>query len=410
MQIYKNRRNKLLESIRVRDEGLVVLFAGFEQERTEFVQDSTFYYFTGINEPGVVLLIDILTSKTKLLIPKFATNRADWVIQENFKDGIDEVDFLGDEISGYSAKPFFAENGYKNLIKIVSESKNIFSACPENVSFYSEQKFILERLNKFVPNLNEKLRDISLQIAQMRQVKDQQEIELIYKAVDITTMAFEAAQDAIKDGATEAEVKAAIEFIFTAAEAQKAFPSIVASGKNSTVLHYTGGEKELKSGELVVVDIGAMYKHYCADLTRTFVVSGRGSRGSAGAETGEFTKRQKEIFDLVLKTQEYIASIARPGMWLSNADHKDKSLNHLAKEFLKEKGYDKYFIHGIGHYLGLDVHDVGDYSQPLQKGQVFTIEPGIYIPKEQIGIRIEDDYWVVEDGVVCLSENLPKII
>jgi Xaa-Pro aminopeptidase len=399
MHIYKDRINKLLERVRkLKDDGLVVLFSGFEQDRIEFVQDSTFYYFTGINEPGVVLLVDILTSKTTLLVPKFSTNRADWVIQEDFKIGMDSVSFLGEDLPGYSVKPFFTEHSYKYLIEILSKSKNVFSTCPSNISFYGEQMLILAHLNKFVPDLNGKLFDISLEIAQLRQIKSKEEIELIYKAIDITSVAYEAAFNAIKDGATELEVKAAIEYVFTASNAKNAFPSIIASGKNSTILHYTGGDKALKNGELVVVDIGAMYRHYCADLTRTFAVS------------GEYTYRQKEILDIVLEVQEYIVSIARPGLWLSNADHKEKSLHHLAKEFLKEKGYADYFIHGIGHYLGLDVHDVGDYSQPLQKGQVFTIEPGIYLPQEEIGIRIEDNYWVVEDGVVCLSENLPKVI
>ena len=384
MSIYKERRQKLIEKISSKS-GKVLLFSEFEQERTKFVQDSSFYYFTGINEPGVVLLIDIATFKSTLLVPKFATNRADWVIQENLMDSVDEQDFLGDEIRGYSIKPFFNESTYRNLIKILSDTEKIFTT----------QLFLLERLSKFIPNFEDKLNDISLFIAQLRQVKDKYEIELIYKAIDITSMSFEAAQGAIKAGATEAEVKAAIEYVFTVSNAENAFPSIVASGKNSTVLHYTDSDKELKNGELIVIDIGSMYKHYCSDLTRTFAVS-------------SFSKRQQEIFDLVLEAQNYIASIARPGLWLSNENHKEESLHHLAKEFLKEQGYAEYFIHGIGHYLGLDVHDVGDYNEPLQQGNVITIEPGIYIPKEELGVRIEDNYWIVEDGVVCLSENLQK--
>jgi Xaa-Pro aminopeptidase len=110
----------------------------------------------------------------------------------------------------------------------------------------------------------------------------------------------------------------------------------------------------------------------------------------------------------VLETQEYIASLAKPGIWLSNKDKPEQSLNHLAKKYLTERGYGAYFPHGIGHFLGLDVHDVGDYSVPLREGDVITIEPGIYIPEENIGIRIEDDYWIVKDGVVCLSEFIPK--
>ena len=152
----------------------------------------------------------------------------------------------------------------------------------------------------------------------------------------------------------------------------------------------------MRNGDLVVVDIGAELGMYAADITRTYPVS------------GTFSKRQRELYDIVLATQQHIADISKPGLWLSNKEHPDKSLNHLARQFLQKYGYDKYLPHGIGHFLGLDVHDVGDYSVPLQAGDIITIEPGIYIPEEGIGIRIEDDYWVVEDGVVCLSDGLSK--
>lgn len=175
------------------------------------------------------------------------------------------------------------------------------------------------------------------------------------------------------------------------------FPIIVGSGSNSTVLHYTENNNVLEKDDVVVVDIGARYEHYCGDITRTYPVSGK------------FTKRQKEIYNLVLAVQRYIEGIAKPGMWLSNKEHEDASLHHLAKKFLHEHGgYDSYFVHSLGHYLGLDAHDAGDYTQPLQSGDVITLEPGIYLKEEALGIRIEDNYWIVEDGNVCLSDQLPK--
>ena len=126
----------------------------------------------------------------------------------------------------------------------------------------------------------------------------------------------------------------------------------------------------MNKGDLVVVDIGAEIAYYCADLTRTYPVS------------GVFSKRQREVYDLVLQTQRYIETLAKPGMWLTNKDNPDKSLHHLARTYLKDLGYDKYFNHGLGHFLGLDVHDVGDYTQPLKEGDVITLEPGIYIPRK----------------------------
>jgi Xaa-Pro aminopeptidase len=121
-----------------------------------------------------------------------------------------------------------------------------------------------------------------------------------------------------------------------------------------------------------------------------------------------FTPRQREVYSIVLETQEYIAGVAQPGYWISNKDVPEKSLQHLALDYLKDQGYDRYFIHGIGHFLGMDVHDVGDYKEPLKEGDVITIEPGIYIPEEQLGIRIEDNYWITSHGAVCMSEDLPR--
>jgi Xaa-Pro aminopeptidase len=232
----------------------------------------------------------------------------------------------------------------------------------------------------------------------MRRKKDMGEIEALYKAVEITMLAHEAAAHALGHGVLEGEVQANLEYMFTGSGARCAFPSIVAGGKNGTVLHYVENSDQVKNGDLVIVDIGAENDYYCADLTRTYPVSGK------------FTQRQREIYNLVLATQEYIAELAKPGMWLSNKEHPDKSLNHLAKKYLSDRGYGHYFVHGIGHYLGLDVHDVGDYTTPLQEGDVITIEPGIYIPEEGIGVRIEDDFWIVRDGVVCLSDPLPRTV
>ena len=170
----------------------------------------------------------------------------------------------------------------------------------------------------------------------------------------------------------------------------------MATGKNATVLHYNLAADRLQQNDLVVVDIGARKNGYCADLTRTYPAS------------GEFTDRQIDVYDIVLATQDYIARKARPGMFLRNADKPELSLHHLAVRFLEQKGYGKYFIHGIGHHLGIDVHDVADATQPLEEGAIFTIEPGIYIPQERLGIRIEDNYLMTARGVDCLSGDLPK--
>ena len=409
--VYKRRRNTLVERIQEthsdKKDGLLLLFANFESERAVFRQESSFYYLTGIVEPASTLLIDVKDNTSTFYVPNFGKEREKWVdigigVDKNQEQefGFNDIAYLGQPCTGYQCHPFFTQDEYANLLtvvqKCVQEKRPIFTFNPSNKDAYIEQRFILQRINALIPGFNELLVNISPIVAQMRCVKSLEEFELLYKAVDITIDAHIGAAQALKPGMVEYELQALIEYMFISLGGSVAFPSIVASGANSTVLHYHENNKEIKKDELVVIDIGAEYNYYCADLTRTYPVS------------GIFSDRQREIYETVLETQEYIASIARPGYWVSNKEQPDKSLNHLAHEFLREKGYDQYFTHGIGHYLGLDVHDVGDYSKPLEPGNVITIEPGIYIREENIGVRIEDDYWIGEDGTICLSEDLLK--
>jgi Xaa-Pro aminopeptidase len=314
--------------------------------------------------------------------------------------GFDAIALLGDECDGYVLHSYFSSHEYAHMISllqaVVARGGSLFTAAPNNGHEYVSGRFILDHLQKFIPEVQKSVVDVSALIAAGRRRKDIGEIEKIYRAIEVTELAHESAIQAIKDGVSESEVQASLEYMMIASHSRPAFPSIVASGQNATVLHHCENKGTLKDGDLVVVDIGAELDNYCADLTRTYPVSGL------------FTKRQKELYNIVLETQEYIAGLAKPGMWLKNKEKADKSLHHLAQKFLDKSGYGRYFPHGIGHFLGLDVHDVGDYSVPLHEGDVITIEPGIYIPEEGIGIRIEDNYWITKDGVMCLSENLPK--
>lgn len=408
--LYVTRRKELLASIKEKytdqKSGTVLLIAGFEHDRSAFWQESSFYYYTGIAEPGAVLMLD-LSGKTTLYVPNCGTTREQWMYspvamtQANAKTlGVDEVSVLGDQCAGYQLFPFFKQVSYGHVLarlkKMVADEQPLFTLYPDNEHEYVEQRLVLNRLMQLIDGLARCVVDISVLIANARRRKDQHEIDMITRAIEITELAHEAASQAIEPGLLECEVQASLEYIMTASGSRPAFPTIVATGKNATILHYMANEASLKSGDLVVVDIGAQYEGYCADLTRTYPVS------------GSFKKRQKELYQLVLDTQTYIADLAKPGMYLNNPDHPEQSLHHLAKAFLKKHGYDRYFVHGIGHFLGLDVHDVGNGKEPLQENDVFTIEPGIYIPDEGIGIRIEDDYLAVRKGAICLSEHLPK--
>jgi Xaa-Pro aminopeptidase len=384
--------------------GVVLLIADFEGHAV-FRQERSFYYLTGVEEPAAIYMLDLASGKKTLYIPNFGGVREKWLAgcikpSDAQKYAVDAIEFAGDACKGYQCHPFYNIQEFSAVLaqlqQYVGQGRPVFTLCPTNASDYVTQRFVLQRMGAAVTGLQEHLVDISHIVAKMRRKKSTRELELMYNAIEITMDAHDAVARALEPKKIEYEIQATLEYMFTFSGGLRAFPSIVASGKNSTVLHYMQNDKVIEAGDVVVVDIGAEYNYYCADITRTYPAS------------GTFSRRQREIYNIVLDTQAYIADLARPGMWLSNAEHADKSLNHLAKKFLKEQGYDKYFPHGIGHYLGLDVHDVGDYATPLEAGDVITIEPGIYIPEESIGVRIEDDYWIVEDEAVCMSEALPK--
>lgn len=410
--LHVKRRNELLSLIEQKHPGVsgrVFLFAPFEHSRHSFVQDSSFFYYTGISEPATALTFDSRQG-CQLFMPDFAGLRDKWVHAVDVLNeqtislfGIDQLQKLGQPVSGYQLYPYFSESDYQHMIDIlkdmVAQKQTVFTLYPHDSYQYVAVKMIIDRLCQFVPGLEKYVVDISPLVAQMRRKKAISEIEHMYQAVAITHAGFQAATRLLRPGATEAEMQAAIEYIFTENYATSAYPSIVAGGKRSTILHYHANNQDLKDGEVVLIDAGAMFNHYCADITRTLPVS------------GTFTDRQKELYSIVLETQQHVVEHARPGVWLSNPKEPEMSLQHVAINFLKKKGYDKYFIHGVSHFLGLDVHDVGDRSVPLQEGDVITVEPGIYLPDESIGIRIEDNYWIVQDAEpVCLSESIPKSI
>ncbi len=235
-------------------------------------------------------------------------------------------------------------------------------------------------------------------LAVLRLVKDEDELRRLRRAIDITTEAVREAMRIAEPGVWEYELEAVIEYTFRRHGAERVgFPSIVGSGPNATVLHYDKSRRRVEAGDLVVTDVGAEFGYYSADVTRTFPVSGR------------FTERQRALYELVLGTQQAALDAVVPGATLGE-------LNRVAREYMRERSgtlcgavsCDAHFVHGLSHWLGMDVHDVGDVAAPLAPGMVFTIEPGIYIPEEGIGIRIEDDVLVTERGYELLSAGAPR--
>ncbi len=249
----------------------------------------------------------------------------------------------------------------------------------------------------------------ALLFKELRAIKNKYEIEVMQQAVDITHKAFLRVCKFLKPGVWEHEVEAEITHEFMRNRATRhAYGCILASGDRARILHYVENNQECKAGELILMDFGAEYGNYCSDLSRTIPVSGK------------FTKRQKEVYDACLHVHRYANKIMRPGKtWLQITDMAEKEMEKqlvkiglISKTDLKNqdpnnKAVRKYFYHGLGHHIGLDVHDIGTRNEKIKEGMVFTIEPGIYIEEEQMGIRIENDYVVGKTKNRDLFKGIP---
>jgi len=243
-------------------------------------------------------------------------------------------------------------------------------------------------------------RNVGPEIARLRQIKDADELTRLRRAVTITGEALAEAMRQARPGMREYELEAVIESGFRRRGAERVgFPSIVGSGPNGTVLHYDENRRETRPGELVVMDVGAEFGYYTADVTRTIPISGK------------FDDRQRRLYELVLGAQQAAFDSVRPGTDLL-------TLDRIAREYMRrhsgrlcgDSGCDRYFVHGLSHWLGMNVHDVGAYTRRLEPGMVLTVEPGIYLPAESIGIRIEDDVLVTDRGAEVLSSGVPRTV
>lgn len=243
----------------------------------------------------------------------------------------------------------------------------------------------------------------------LRSIKTKEEIEVVQQAIDITEITFRRLLQFIKPGVTEYQIEAEIWHSFLSQRATgPAYGSIIASGDNARTLHYVSNNATCKDGELILMDFGAEYGNYCADLTRTIPVNGK------------FSRRQKTVYNACLHLHNYAKSILKPG--ISIVDYTEKVGEEATQQFLKigllrksavknedreNRAYRKYLYHGISHHLGIDVHDLGTRTEPIEAGMLFTIEPGIYIEEEQMGVRIENNFWITKNGNIDLMKNIP---
>ena len=243
----------------------------------------------------------------------------------------------------------------------------------------------------------------------LRGIKTEYEIEVVRKAVDITHNAFLRVMQFVQPGVMEYEIEAEILHSFLSQRADgPAYGSIIASGDRARTLHYVSNNEECKDGELILMDFGAAYGGYAADLSRTIPVNGK------------FTERQKEVYNACLHLHDYAKSILKPGITIN--DYTEKVGEEATQQFLKiglltqedvknedpdNRAYRKYLYHGISHHLGIDVHDLGTRTAPVEAGMLFTVEPGIYIEEEQMGVRIENNIWITENGHIDLFKGIP---
>jgi Xaa-Pro aminopeptidase len=390
--------------------GVIVLFAPLESEGPNdiygFRQDDNFYYLSGLTEPGAALLIapaaeagggkpahpysEILFLPARNLIqekwtgPKLGPENPDAPKITGF-DRVEEMTRLPDEATKLSS-------GLHPTIYTDVASGNETSASTEPLQF-------LKDVNSFLV-----FADVKPMVWSLRTAKDAGEVALIRKAVDASVAAHFAAFKAVKPEINEREIAALMQYEWGKRGCERvAYAPIVGSGYYSTVLHYSDDSNVMKAGDVVVIDAAGEYSMYASDITRTLPID------------GHFTARQREIYGIVLGAQQAAEAAFKSGKSNMRRDDPD-SLYKVAFDYINTHGKDlhgdplgKYFIHGLGHPVGLNVHDATDHDVPLGPGQVFTIEPGIYIPEEKLGVRIEDDYYVDPNGkLIKLSAALPS--
>jgi Xaa-Pro aminopeptidase len=399
---YAARRAKLVTQV----DGPVVVFGhtGHEDlsEFALFFQEKNFYYLTGDDEPGgAVLLIPDPPAGKKLdgareilYLPARDYAQEKW---EGPKMGPDDPGIR--EKTGFGDVEAFAtlRGKLEELSKVYS---NFYTLMPgQEEEGYPHLQIWSEWLKRAVPSAN--VRDITAVISANRQVKSAGELALMQKAIDASIDAQLDAMKRMKPGLFEYQVGARMKEIHEFEGcSREAYAPIVGTGFYSTVLHYSALDQQIKDGDVVVLDVGGEYGGYAADITRTLPANGK------------YSARQREIYEIVLGAQNAAMAALKPGAAIHGGAI---DLNVISREYINTHGKDlhgeslgKYYIHGLSHHLGLDVHDPGSVTRPLEPGMVITIEPGIYIPEENIGVRIEDDVLVTKDGYELLTKRLPR--
>ncbi|HEX6496993.1 MAG TPA: Xaa-Pro peptidase family protein [Acidobacteriaceae bacterium] len=390
--VYQARREALAHELHG---GVAVLFGNYEPqlEYQDYRQDEDFYYLTGWNEPGAALIVAdampagggkaALPYREVLLLPERN-------LRMELFTGI-KLDAASPHVTGLTGVR--EVRSIRDLPSILSERslRTVWSQLDSEPA-KAALAFAASSMGSGDPVTPQDVRELT---KTLRSFKDDGEIDLLRKAANASIKAQEAAIEAIHPGVNERAISGVITGTLLANGCERpSYPSIVGSGINSTVLHYMANENTMQSGDVVVMDAAGEYSMYASDVTRTIPVN------------GHFTDRQREIYNIVLGAQRAAAEAFVSGKsTLYNHEHPEDSLDGVARAYIRTHGKDlhgqpleKYFIHGLSHSVGIDVHDPLDLAKPLGPGSVFTIEPGIYIPEEKIGVRIEDTFYVDKNG------------
>jgi Xaa-Pro aminopeptidase len=384
---YRSRREALAKAL---PEGVTVLFGRTEKDsddlRTAFFQEPNFYYLTGWSEPGAVLLIEPRgddAPRQVLFLPRRNAVQERWT---------------GPRIDPSDANARQA-TGFETVLTVDNLESELKSSLERRTNLYSLGA-ATAALKALAP-LRE-VGDARLAIARLRMRKSPAEIEMVQRSTDATLAAHRAAWKLTAPGLYEYQVAGAMTGVYFGEGCERsAYSPIVGSGPNATILHYSRNSRRMDRGELLLMDVAAECAGYASDVTRTIPVGAR------------FTPRQREIYEIVLGAQKAAIAAIKPGaVFAKNAPG---SLYKIAWEYINTHGKDlhgeplgKYFIHGLSHHVGLDVHDAFDPEMPLEENMIITVEPGIYIPEESLGVRIEDVVLVTSDGARVMSSGLPR--
>lgn len=364
-----------------------------------FRQNTNFYYLTGIDQPDAILVLFPSAKKAQdreiLFIPHHDPHRQLWEgwhysLEEASKtSGISEVRYVHEFYLWLRRNISYME-GFALDFNEHERQGRFISSLAHDFAMRMRKEFPAHKFYRLAPHLY-----------RLRMVKKPDELAYIRRAIEITIGAIRSAQSLLREGTYEYELEAQIGYEITRRGARWAFEPIIASGENSCVLHYQYNSQRLQAGKVVLIDVGAAYGYFCADLTRTYAV-------------GELSQRHEKYLDTVVQVQRYAQQKLRPGITLGEWQ---EEVGEFFQEALKEvellrpnespAAYKRYFPHGLGHHLGLEVHDSALREEVLAPNMVITCEPGLYIPAEEIGIRIENDILLTPTGCENLSAELP---